>query len=779
MNHVSGTTYVPSANNVEYYTSAYHTTTVNFNDTFDPIDVTLVGYTFKGWFVSYSALTDEEITEITTDKYLIHKQTGCTVLADNKIELDTDTYEQDFAYNATFTWRYTNKNRTESYDIYAYAYYTVNERDTKYRINYYIPKNNLVGSANNTAQYELKTYTDVDFNETTFTTYTTALDGYTFQGWYVSTSPVNNAVVVNVTPLLYTNNYQTNTIKDNDQCNLSEQLIGDLSYQQNWFENDAFVWDETYNDATNNDGNYKQVRTYERQFTWRYTSDLYAYAVYTVNVNNRESYTISYYVPQNNLMNYANDLSRYTTGAFNITTAKFNEEFTTLTVSLIGYAFRGWYISYTPLTSGKLGETFIGEHDLYAGVTVENLTNYQINCNLTDNYVNKGTSAGQDVRYVQNWAEDNVNLSHQKKSFTWRYNRDVYAYAYYTRDELQGKYNVYYYVPQNNSIGYVNDISKYTIVNALGASSQYYTEEVIYNEVYTPIVVDLVGYDFKGWFVNPRDKLVTGYVGGVTSGYVQDGFQENKPGGDVIITDDTAYLQNWTEGEQFTYRYTCDVYVYAYYEVEEYNVNYYVPQTNKVGDANVVNNYQKVNGLSSSYTSIKFNDNYKTLAVKLEGYTFIGWQLSLGKPLSNIELSAVTTPKYLTKYQVHTIIGIDDIRVSDRFVTTYDISTDQNIGQGTYFQDWSENQAFVWNNPEGYNKIRDYEREFVWRYDYRNYIDNMARMKFNELIVWNDYIPLNMPLKIPNRSCHLHLWYQLHFQHILPLPLRHPYLCLP
>ena len=37
---------------------------------------------------------------------------------------------------------------------------------------------------------------------------------------------------------------------------------------------------------------------------------------------------------------------------------------------------------------------------------------------------------------------------------------------------------------------------------------------------------------------------------------------------------------------------------------------------------------------------------------------------------------------------------------------------------------------------------------FTWGHsinDYRNYIDNMARMKFNELIVWNDYIPLNMP----------------------------------
>lgn len=36
---------------------------------------------------------------------------------------------------------------------------------------------------------------------------------------------------------------------------------------------------------------------------------------------------------------------------------------------------------------------------------------------------------------------------------------------------------------------------------------------------------------------------------------------------------------------------------------------------------------------------------------------------------------------------------------------------------------------------------------FTWGHsfsDYRQYIDNMARLKFNELILWNDYIPLNI-----------------------------------
>lgn len=36
---------------------------------------------------------------------------------------------------------------------------------------------------------------------------------------------------------------------------------------------------------------------------------------------------------------------------------------------------------------------------------------------------------------------------------------------------------------------------------------------------------------------------------------------------------------------------------------------------------------------------------------------------------------------------------------------------------------------------------------FTWGHstnDYRSYIDNMARLKFNEIVLWNDYIPLNI-----------------------------------
>ena len=47
-----------------------------------------------------------------------------------------------------------------------------------------------------------------------------------------------------------------------------------------------------------------------------------------------------------------------------------------------------------------------------------------------------------------------------------------------------------------------------------------------------------------------------------------------------------------------------------------------------------------------------------------------------------------------------------------------------------------------------YNEEADHSRRsiFTWGHpigDFRAYIDNMARMKFNELIIWNDYVPVN------------------------------------
>ena len=59
---------------------------------------------------------------------------------------------------------------------------------------------------------------------------------------------------------------------------------------------------------------------------------------------------------------------------------------------------------------------------------------------------------------------------------------------------------------------------------------------------------------------------------------------------------------------------------------------------------------------------------------------------------------------------------------------------------------------FIFDSPLtecSYTERPDYNTRsiFTWGHsinDYRAYIDNMARLKFNELILWNDYVPLNI-----------------------------------
>ena len=50
--------------------------------------------------------------------------------------------------------------------------------------------------------------------------------------------------------------------------------------------------------------------------------------------------------------------------------------------------------------------------------------------------------------------------------------------------------------------------------------------------------------------------------------------------------------------------------------------------------------------------------------------------------------------------------------------------------------------------PYFYSEVPDHKRRsiFTWGHpinDYRNYIENMARLKLNQLIIWNDFVPIN------------------------------------
>ena len=59
-------------------------------------------------------------------------------------------------------------------------------------------------------------------------------------------------------------------------------------------------------------------------------------------------------------------------------------------------------------------------------------------------------------------------------------------------------------------------------------------------------------------------------------------------------------------------------------------------------------------------------------------------------------------------------------------------------------------KTFDYPLPEtSYSKVSDHKKRsiFTWGHsinDFRAYIDNMARVRLNELIIWNDYIPINI-----------------------------------
>ncbi|MBQ4541440.1 MAG: InlB B-repeat-containing protein, partial [Clostridia bacterium] len=571
---------VGSVNNIGMYTSMtkgqtpFYQTTVKFNDVFDPIDVTMIGYTFKGWFITHTPLdpteTLERITVEYLDRYQVNDPNNYVFGVGSDELLEDENYRQDWSEFNSFFWRYTFRNTDSSLDadVYAYAYYTVNEESvSEYNITYYVPQDNLVGSANDISKYVSLPYASItkNFNDT-IDTQVVSLIGYTFEGWFISTSKLSTGSLVlsDVRYEYLNNNYQINSTYTNDLIQ-SDSAIGEVRYYQDWSRGSSFVF--------------------------RYTCDIYAYAVFTVNEENAPYYTIKFNVPQNNLVGSANNLSRYTTN-FHTVTKNFNDTFDPIDVTLVGYTFRGWYISFVPLSSGTLGTTLIGEHTTYNGVSVHYLDdNYQVNePNLVTTI--ESDSAIGNVSYNQDWSKDNV--------FVFRYTQDVYAYAFYTVNERDSKYNLTYYWTDDNSvymtgakatargglgIEFANDIEYYYE----GQYRNSYTTSYNFNDLVTlrHDLVELDGYTFVGWYVTTSklDKTAAA-ISGITREYLNkpkynwngtDSYQINTTyGNDLIQFDDQIgdenYYQDWANdnNQTFYFRYRADLYAYAHYVAKEY-----------------------------------------------------------------------------------------------------------------------------------------------------------------------------------------------------------------
>ena len=83
------------------------------------------------------------------------------------------------------------------------------------------------------------------------------------------------------------------------------------------------------------------------------------------------------------------------------------------------------------------------------------------------------------------------------------------------------------------------------------------------------------------------------------------------------------YQQNWASGSSFFFRYRANVYAYAYYEANEYDVSFMVPETNKVG---VVQDY--ANYVNYDVETYEFNHSVSAYDFSLVGYTFHGWYIT-------------------------------------------------------------------------------------------------------------------------------------------------------
>ena len=76
----------------------------------------------------------------------------------------------------------------------------------------------------------------------------------------------------------------------------------------------------------------------------------------------------------------------------------------------------------------------------------------------------------------------------------------------------------------------------------------------------------------------------------------------------------------------------------------------------------------------------------------------------------------------------------------NKYITKNELTHDHN----TYFKNIFENELPVFS----LTSAPDVKKRGLWTwgyviYDYKGYIDNMARLKMNTLIIWNDYVPYN------------------------------------
>ena len=673
--------YYYTANNnradVVNQTSSYYNNLVyecTFNTVLTVKDFELIGYDLIGYYVTTSPLTSnvefvyDPANPDSIDSYI-------TSLMNYKYDqdvLDVSLYPiseitQDWTTENSFKFRYNS-------NVYAYAIYT----PTAYVINYYEPTSNTVDEIYKASMFGFIKSETSEFNAYYSPIEAIAVKGYTFQGWYVSTSPVS----ANLS--LYTDTYLSSL-----QVNTTSAATGSLAagihsdngmgteYKQNWASNSTF--------------------------RFRYTADVYAYAYYKPN-----SYKAYYYDINDNKVGSINNLACYSVrGLSTGMSYVFNSTFTVsdallsaynYTFSTPGYTFIGFHISKTKLTSGTYETPYPASSDVgYENSYWNNVFN--------GTSIVKSDSEISNTFYRQMWNNGD--------SFYYRFTEDIHIYALYTVDS----FNITYYQASNNFVGSANNIAAYIKIDI--EDTAYTTCE--FNANYKTYETSLVGYTLKGWKV--FDSLQTsGTISGETANEYENSYLVNTTSNTQTISSDsgagTSYCQNWTPGNTIIWRNTNDVYAYAYYEANEYTLHFYNTKSNQVGYVNNTSHYYNTSAFN---IKVKFNDKLlvhdittgfnfqindvvKASFQNIVGYNFIGFYLSYS------ELPAATT----VTESAYSYISSSEYDEASKGVTYKQDWTLDSLKTTTdkyfYYRDFTSQNLYLY----AYYEVTSYTVKYYW-----------------------------------------------------------------
>ena len=626
-----------------------------FNQYFTVPDYTLNGYTTLGYYADNheqtipSLLSSQITNELFCSRYVNAPYDTQVITAG---EIDSKFLQQTWNVGNTFYFRPAECYVTVSDGVNYIDIYTIYTVDN-YSIYYFEPISNAVENEGNSINY-LKTFENTSNFNAEYAVYTAKrYDGYNFIGWFVTTSNYDGGSI-----FIY-NKGTGNKYDDAIFRDFINSLETTPTNYINGLVRDVLHNDEYSSVANPSGADYYQNWEVGNSFNFRYTTDVYCYAVYQP-----IEYVIHYYDSLSNGFDNVNFADTYE-NAVNYT-ATFNVKFSYANSIINGYNFNfhhdsdvygynlvGFYVSdkvltapagsHIPLNASMVTSSYISSSNKYGGTIV--------------NMPYDDAIYGSNRDYLQNWIKGN--------SFLFRYLSDIYVYAIYETKE----YTIHYYMPDNNYVGYVNN------------TSQYHSHEdvkALFNQNFTThtdadVVGErekdspLYGYTFVGWFISEKNPFAENVIlSTVTTASDVGSFYVKNPITKEHEIQNFTYEINWAKGETFIWRYSTDVYAYAYFIPNEYNVHFMVP-TNNNADT-IINDARGENYTDARTESITFNTlmswgdtglliNRTTII----GYTFMGWFISEESPYTSTFNKPTST--YIASYDSSDRVLLDNVPI--------------------------------------------------------------------------------------------------------------------